>query len=1110
MTGTAKVLSSLFVTCAVVWAQGSTAQINGTIKDATGLAVPGAEVKVTQTATGAIRTVTSAGDGGYVLPNLPIGPYTLEVVKSGFNKYVQSGIVLQVDSNPTIDAALQVGSTNEQVTVQADAALVETHSTGIGQVVDAQRVVELPLNGRNPTELIFLAGMANVGSGAAVGTISSVRNYPTVVVSVAGGIGNGNTYLLDGANHNDAINNLNLPLPFPDALQEFKVETSALPAQYGLHSAAAINAVTKSGANAYHGDAFEFLRNGDFNARDFFATSRDTLKRSQFGGTIGGPVLPRFRNKLFFFTGYQGTIQKSSPPSTIAFVPTSAMLNGDFTQFASPACNGGKQLTLSAAQGFVGNQISPSRFNPAALNIESHLPVATDPCGKVIFGLLSNSTENLGVSRIDYQKSEKHSLFGRLTVSNLDAPTTYDGKNGLTDNTSALHDRVYSLAIGDTYLIGTNIVSSFRIGANRTELPKIPDDFASWKSLGVNAVNLLANNPRITISGNGFTIGGGNDILNIPNTGPNPNVAEDLSWVRGAHQLGFGANFMRTSMNLQSGINATGLMTFNGTVTGAPLADFLVGQAVSWAQGNPNYFYNRQHYIALYAQDTWKVNSRLTVNYGVRWEPYLAIYSKYGLYNHFDQSLFNQNVHSVVYPNAPAGEIFPGDSQYTAGNGVENMRLNKFVPRIGLVWDPRGDGKMTVRAAYGMFTDRANIYSLTAFGQDAPYGNVITLANVNLSNPWANYPGGNPLPIALTKNITFPAFAAYVTHPLNFQPTYLHQWNLSVQRQVGTNWLVTANYLGNSTIHLMTAAELNPAVFLGTGPCTIPGPNGTVNSYPVCSTTANTNQRRRLYLQNPSQGQYYSIVAAADDGGTASYEALFLSVQKRLGHGTSLLANYTWSHCISDVWNVFTGNNGVSGVTPGNRRNDRSNCALSDQRQVFNLSAVATSPEFGARTLRLLASRWQISGIINAKSAQFFTVITNADNALNGETAVQRPNLVNTNPYASNQGPGGWILPSAFSAPAPGTYGNLGANNLKGPGVFQFDVSLSRTFRLREAQTIQLRAEAFNVLNHVNFSIPVATLNSGNFGQITSDISGTQGLSAGDPRIVQLALKYVF
>src|SRR5579871_1287187 len=447
MSTSVKTLVGLLSACAIIWAQGSTAQISGTIHDSSGLAIPAATVKVTQTATGAVRTVTSGADGGFVLANLPIGPYLFEVTKDGFNKYAQTGIVLQVDSNPTVDAALKVGSVSEQVLVEANAAMVETHSTGVGQVVDSQRVSEMPLNGRDPHELIFLAGLASTAGGAT--NINSVRNYPTVVVSVAGGQGNSVTYLLDGAAHQDPYNNLSLPLPFPDALQEFKVETSALPAQYGFHAGAAVNAVTKSGTNEFHGDLFEFLRNGDLNARDFFSAARDTYKRNQFGGVVGGPVK---KDKLFFFGGYQRTSLRSDPSQLTAFVPTASMVAGDFTTIASAACQG-VQKTLNPARGFVNNQISPGLLNPVALNLQKRLPQATDPCGRTSYGYVANQDEDLYVARVDWQQSEKNSLFGRFVLGNLTVGSTYDGKNPLSVNTFGFHDLDYALAVGDTYLL---------------------------------------------------------------------------------------------------------------------------------------------------------------------------------------------------------------------------------------------------------------------------------------------------------------------------------------------------------------------------------------------------------------------------------------------------------------------------------------------------------------------------------------------------------------------------------------------------------------------------------------------------------------------------------
>ncbi len=394
-----------------------------------------------------------------MVTNLPIGPYLLEVSKDGFNKYAQTGIVLQVDSNPTVDVGLQVGSVTEQVLVQADAAMVETHSTGVGQVVDAQRVAEMPLNGRDPHELIFLAGMASTAGGATA--INSVRNYPTVVVSVAGGQGNGVTYLLDGAAHQDPYNNLSLPLPFPDALQEFKVETSALPAQYGYHAAAAVNAVTKSGTNQFHGDLFEFLRNGDLNARDFFATKRDTLKRNQFGGVIGGPIK---KDKLFFFGGFQRTSQRSDPAQLTGFVPTAAMEAGNFTAFASPACNGGVQKTLNPARGFVNNQISPALLNPVTLNIRRPCPrPPINQCGQASLRICGQSGRELVRVEGGLAEEREERSSGRFTSAHLNVASTYDGKDPLSINQVGVADLDYSLALGDTYLFGAGIVSSFRV-----------------------------------------------------------------------------------------------------------------------------------------------------------------------------------------------------------------------------------------------------------------------------------------------------------------------------------------------------------------------------------------------------------------------------------------------------------------------------------------------------------------------------------------------------------------------------------------------------------------------------------------------------------------------
>jgi hypothetical protein len=375
------------------WAQvGSTAQISGTVRDDSGAVLPGVDVTVTQTATGFTRTAVTDAGGGYTLPNLPIGPYRLQASLSGFKTFQQTGIVLQVGSSPTINVTLGLGQLAETVTVQGEAPLIETRNMGVGQVMDNKRIVELPLNGRNAAELLQYLPAAVPVPGLNASTRSFGGTQGGLAFSIAGGQSYGVSYQLDGAMHNNPYDNLNLPLPFPDALQEFKVESSALTAQNGMHSGGAVNAVTKSGTNQFHGAGFEFLRDHNFNATNPFNApdangnrKDDGLKRNQFGATLGGPIKT---DKIFFFGGYQGTRTNQTPSDNRAFVPTAAMLNGDFTDFASAACNNGRPLVLRAP--FVNNRISPSRFSPAALAISSKLPTTNDPCGLVQYTIPTN------------------------------------------------------------------------------------------------------------------------------------------------------------------------------------------------------------------------------------------------------------------------------------------------------------------------------------------------------------------------------------------------------------------------------------------------------------------------------------------------------------------------------------------------------------------------------------------------------------------------------------------------------------------------------------------------------------------------------------------------
>jgi len=1098
-----KAFLAICFTSAALLAQ--TVAINGVVKDASGLAVPGADVTVTQTDTGFTRTTPTAGDGAYVLSALPVGPYRLDVKKTGFASYIQNGIILQVDTNPTIDVALKVGSVSEQVQVEAAAAMVETQSTGVGQVINSQQVVDLPLNGRDATQLIFLSGASTTGPN---GQINTTKNYQNeTIIALAGPGVAGVSYMLDGGTYNDPFNALNLPFPFPDALQEFKVETSALPAQYGYHSQGAVNAVTKSGTNEFHGDAFEFVRNTIFNGRDYLATVGDGVKRNQFGGTIGGPIR---KNKLFFFAGYQETILRSAPANSVAFLPTEAMLAGNFTVAASPLCNSGRQITLKAP--FVNNIVAPSLLNASAEEeMTKFFPTPPDQnCGRITYSAVSDNQEYAGVTKFDYRFNEKHTLFGRYNAAHEFSPPS-QGLAPATPQTilssvvsAGTDDLVQSGVIGDTYIFGPTTINSFHVAINRTAVEKQVSPQFQPQDVGVNITNLEPYGMYTGVTGyfsNGGLAATGSFITTHQ-------VADDVSLIRGTHQLGFGANFIRVAQDGHYATWSSGEFTFSGQTTGMAPADFLLGDVSSFTQNNLQLDQERHTYLGVYAQDSWKIRPNLSVNYGLRWEPYIDPQMTSGYVSHFDMASYLANVHSTVYPNGPAGTFFPGDSQFNTNERPAYIDWKDVAPRIGAVWDPKGDGKMSVRASWGMFYDRPFTIQFYDYATGPPAGGGITITQPpgGFSNPWQGF--GNPYPLQLTPSYQFPQNGTYITSPLNVHATYVEQWNLTLQRQFGANWLVSASYIGNDAVHLWSSQALDPGVYIP-GNCaagqyglTAPGP---------CSTSGNVAARRVLTLANPTQGPYYGAVSVIDDGATGSYNAMLLSVNHRLSRHFSLLGNWTWAHCIADPISQYLGG---SYTDPADRRLDRGNCVGGeDQRHNINLSVVAQSPKYSQRFVQAIAGDWSLSTSVSIRTGASINAATGVSTDLNGvDTGGERPNQVLANPYCAVKTVSCWLNPAAFAAPATGSYGNMGVGDLEGPGYFGINMALFRDFVIHERHKLEIRAEAFNLENRINLGTPVLTLNSSTFGQINAEPAGNGAVAAQGygPRIMQFALKYIF
>jgi len=1086
---TLRAICTLAVCSVGLWAQSqNTAQIQGSVQDSTGAAVPGADVKVTQTDTAIVRATTTGPDGNYVLPNLPIGPYRMEVSKSGFSTYVQTGIVLQVATNPTVDVALKVGAVSDQVQVEANAALVETQATGIGNVIENQRILELPLNGRLATDLIPLVG------GTIPQGVAGATGFPnTINVIVAGGQAFGNAFWLDGGMYTDLYMATNMPFPFPDALQEFKVETSSLTAQNGVKSGASITAVTKSGTNSYHGDVFEFLRNGDFNARNFFAPTRDTLKRNQFGGTLGGPIK---KDKLFFFAGYQNTITRQDPTGIVAFVPTPAMLAGDFS-----SCP--QDIPAALKSQFPGNKINPTAYNSSSLLVAAKLPVSADPCGRVTFGQVTHSNEQQGVGRIDYQMSDKNSIFGRYMATTYYRPTAYSltPTQILATSLNGLDDLAQTLSVGDTYLISATTVNAVRASFNREAIHRFNGEFFDGCDVGVKMYcGYLPKQITVSVT-SGFTIGGNvTDSLHDQNLWQ---LSDDVSMVRGAHQFGFGVTGSITNDNVYGHVNAVGSFNFSS------LPAFLLGTLNTFTYGGPNNELDRKPYLGMYAQDTWKVSSRLTVNLGLRWDPFLPFQLTNGGTYNFSLAKFLAGTKTQVYANAPAGFTYPGDPGFPDNSGM-NKQWNLFAPRVGLAWSPKGDGRMTIRASYGIAYDFAAGEMFANSANAPPFGNAATVSGGIFNNPYATNPGANVFPYDLGPNAPFLPFGSFIPIQPNLKTTEAHLWNLAIQKQIGNNWLLSASYVGSETEHLWYTAQMNPPKLL---PCA----NGVVTS---CNTIANQNSRRALTLTGKPGAQLIGFLDVFQDGGTAGYNGLLLAARRRLSNGVSMDANYTWSHCIGDLA-LGDSTAGVgSGIgDPNNRRADRGNCQSvgsggtysSDRRQIFNLSVVAQAPQFSNRLAKAVVSGWQLAGIYRATTGGSFTVTTSTDVALNSNTG-QRPAQILQNPLCANPSAACWINPAAFATPAAGTISGVGKNNIPGPGFWQLDLSLSRIFKIRERQNLEVRGDAFNLTNSFRAGVAPPALAAGTSGLSTSFPSSSFGTitSALDPRIIQISMKFVF
>ena len=1106
-----------------------TGSIQGSITDPIGAVIENASVIATNIATQVKHTATTDASGLYSFPNLAIGTYTLEASAQGFQHYRQSNIVLEVGSSIAVNVSMTIGGIDQKVEVQASGLALQTEDSSFKQTIDQKTLTELPLNGRQVTSLITLSG-GSVNANENNDQQGSKTFYSSVVVSVGGGQGNATDYRLDGADHNDYMTNINLPFPFPDAVAQFSVETAALGAQSGLHPGGLVNVVTRSGSNQWHGTAFEFIRNNFIDATNFFSTSKDTLHQNQYGGTFGGRVI---RDKLFFFAGYQHLRAAQSQALTKSYVPTAANLAGDFSVTDGAGCqSSGKAIQLLnplTGAVLVNNQINPSAFTASALALQKYLPATSDPCGAVTYAIPSLQAENQFITRIDSTINSKHSLYGRYFLDGYQSPAYYSPTNILLTTQAGNIERVQGATIGETFIVTSNMVNSFHATVTRRRDNRGPA--ATGINPGSIGINMYVANPislLLTVTNKWSTYCGtcAEATFNVNTL----SIGDDVNWVHGKHQFAFGGEYVRSQLNVNNLYESNGKFGFsgvysqkgpNGASTGGTGADanldFLTGALNSFEQSKSQQNALRAPIPRLYIQDTYHATKKIVLSAGVRWDPEFVPADYFHRGSVFNMSDFINNVHSTVYPNAPAGSLYYGDP------GVPNAFTKnspwQFSPRIGATFDPFGDGKTVFRAGAALVYDQPNFFTAQRNNQNPPFAQTVTNSPVGVplvfGSPWSNgLTPANPFPQPFhpTAATVFPNGGQYIVMQPQFHPPYTMQWTASVQREFGRGWEFQIDYIGNKTSFGAYGYPLNPAIYIP----------GTCGANP-CSTTGNQASRFALTIANPSQGPKYqgggggSILIST--GANASYNGMVATIQHRVSSTFVFLANYTWSHCI-DISDNTADTAGTSVQNPNNINGDRASCGF-DYRTVFNTTVVASS-HFSLTGWKAAAlNNWEIAPLVHVTDGAPFTVVSGVDNSLT-DVNNDRPNLINPGGiYTGAKIRSGastnaqYINKSAFAQNATGTFGNSGRFAYRGPKLLQVDAALTRTFPLHERLALNLRFEAFNVLNHPNFAAPGSTLGyagsstslvSSTFGQVTSTVAGV----AGQARVFQGAVKLTF
>jgi Carboxypeptidase regulatory-like domain len=1087
------VLTLLFCGTLFVAGQQITGTIVGTVKDTTGALVPEAKVTALNIDTHFARTVSTNGEDGYSIQYLPVGKYTVSVTAAGFKNFQQQNVVLAVDQTQTLNVILAVGGQDQTVTVTDAPPPVNTATSELGRTVEPAEILGLPLVNRNVyAEISLTPGVqANSASSSSnpTGSPNFVVGAPSTQVQINGGIDAGVptvSYYLDGGLNMTGIRNYGNPLPNPDALEEFRVETSNFSAQYGRMSGAVVTAVTRSGTNQFHGSVFEFLRNTSFNAAPWGATLKAPYHRNQFGGTFGGPVL---HDKAFFFFSYAGLRQTIGTFLSGGEVPTALERLGDFTQLPST-----EKIPNVIGTNASPNCVTPTKgclpssmLDPTAANIMTKYIPLPNSAGNTWSGYFTGPTNmNEYLGKYDQVLSDKDHL--SASYFNLEIHQNAFGSGNFPYSINQSYSNQQNANVSNIHSFNANTanqtwLSFTRAAGGRVNLPAVGiDDLgSSYTTQGVKSL------PNISVSGY-FSAGG--SLAGPVSTTDLYDIRNMVSTNKGKHSLAYGAEVSLEKDMYVANLYNYGSFSFSTSTTGSTgnaLSDFVAGKVGSMEQDTPYHALLNTWYYSFFLQDNFRAFQRLTLNLGIRYdlEP-SPVESQ-------NQTLtFVPGVQSTVVPGAPLGVLFPGDAGVS--RGIVETRKHHISPRVGLAWDPFGDGKTAIRAAGGIFYGSVSSNEWTQptnaqpFTVQQTFNSITSLTNV-YGNP-ASFPNGNPFPYTFTpSNPRFLPAAKVIGISKDYQWPIVYQFNASVERQLPGKVSMNVAYVGTLSHNTPFFTDAN---------------------YPAYAPGATTSQAS-INARRPYDPGVLGVVNLLLSNQTASYHALQFSAHRRLTNHFLLNGFYVFSH----TFQSFSGS-GVGFTAPQdiNAMWEERGPSDVDRRHMASMSAIWNLDYYNGDGLwKHILNGWTISPIVTLNSGPPLNITTGSDKNADSYSS-DRPNLVpGVNPFLDPhrtraQAAAAWFNTAAFTPNGPGlgigvggADGNTSRDFLRAPGFRNIDLGLFRDIHFERGTTLQFRAEANNVFNLVSLSAPTANLASSQDARITS---------AYPNRVIQLGARITF